>query len=174
VKQSGVSKVNSLNAVTPSWFRGNKQEAYSDEYDSIWEYDDLEFGIDYTNSYISIDIFDSKRWTRSPTRRNHVGSFAFSKKVKGGIPTWKTEVAMLSKNLQGQGIGSAVYSMMALNGYPIQSGNSMSVGAATMWSRLSQHPKLEVLTQIKDTWHLFEDFSAEDVFTENKLVLFEK
>jgi len=163
--------MNSPNSITKNWFTGQKMSTTTAEYDSIWEFRDFEFGVKAKKSRMTVHIFDGKRY-KNPTRRNHVGSFVFHKKTLGDNITWRVESAALQKKYQGNGIGPAVYEMLSLNGYPIQSGASMSTGAAKLWSRLAESKRLEVHTFSKGVWHLLDHIAPDDIYSENKLVLF--
>ena len=164
--------MNAPNSITKNWFTALKMSTLTTaDYDSIWEYRDFEFGVQVSKGRVTIHIFDSKRF-RNPEKRNHVGTFAFHKKTLGNHFTWRVETAALQKKYQGNGIGPAVYEMLSLNGYPIQSGASMSTGAAKLWARLADSKRLEVQTFSKGKWHLLENITAPDIYSENKLVLF--
>jgi len=164
--------MNQINSVDRNWFSGNKINAFIEDYDSIWEYDEYEFGVNVFSSRIQVDVFDSKRWFLNSNRRNHVGTFSFKKCRKGKTDTWQVEEAMLAKKHQGRGLAAIVYKMLATNGYPVQSGTSMSVGAAKLWSRLAEDRSVEILTYDKGHWNRLENFGPQDVYEENKLVLF--
>lgn len=157
--------MNQINAVSKTWF-AHKEDAHVDDYDTLWNYGDLQFGVMFTKKDIFIDVFSSKRWKRDLGRREKVGYFAFAKSYFG----WTPEIAQLHKSYQGNGVGRAIYLTLARSGFPVQSGSSMSQGALKMWAKLCN--ECEVMTRIKGNWYQVEDVvDPMDLLEENKLVL---
>ena len=163
--------MNQINRVDKDWFGKNTYTVSIDEYDTVWEYADYEFGITVAKGQVCVDVMDRKRWKRTPEKRNQVGSFVFRKSRYGNNTTWQVHEASLHTKHQGKGLAAIIYKMLALNGYPVQSGSSMSIGAAKLWSRLASEKKVEVLTYHKGHWNLLENITPSDIYEENKLVL---
>ena len=121
--------MNQINRVSKDWFGKNTYAVSIDDYDAIWTYGKYEFGITISKGQICVDVLDGKTWKRQPEKRIQVGAFVFRKSRYGNAITWQVHEASLHTKHQGKGLAVVIYKMLAINGYPVQSGTSMWVMA---------------------------------------------